>query len=251
MRNPSFSANIYQFEFAFFFKFLILIFKDIKINLLWTKGLGLAHLCWWSPNWLSHTVSGRDRVRFGCSVFVFQRVDDFFEKLLVDEKARTRNTIFLYVVVLNYEGHKRTKLPWIKLYVSHCLWGLVSPQAINQAEDPQRSVRFSQIRFVFFIKILSLIYWSIGSQTEIGLKDTKDKGLGFEALNVNNTDHEYSQLNEENRALLLNIRETIIEFVLKVTEKLIEEKSNDTTLLVLVSRVFSSLISIFSDVNIK
>jgi hypothetical protein len=96
-----------------------------------------------------------------------------------------------------------------------------------------------------------MIYRSIGSQTEIGINELKDKGLGFEALNVNNKDHEYSQLNEENRALLLEIRETVIEFVLKMTEKLVEEKSNDTTLLILISRVFSELITIYLKKKVK
>lgn len=71
----------------------------------------------------------------------------------------------------------------------------------------------------------------------IGLNENINKGLGFEYLNVNNPDHEYSKLSVEAKDTLLNTRQALIEFVIKLADKLIDDKSNDTNLLILISRV--------------
>lgn len=71
----------------------------------------------------------------------------------------------------------------------------------------------------------------------IGLNENINKGLGFEYLNVNNPDHEYSKLSGEAKDTLLNMRQALIEFVIKLADKLIDDKSNDTNLLILISRV--------------
>jgi len=85
----------------------------------------------------------------------------------------------------------------------------------------------------------------IDSSVSIGIKVDLDKGLGFECVNLKNPDHEYFHLNEENANLMVTMRENIIEFIIKLSEKLIEEKSNDTTLLILVSRILTTSSSIY------
>jgi len=69
------------------------------------------------------------------------------------------------------------------------------------------------------------------------LDENINKGLGFEFLNINNSDHEYSKLSVEGKDVLLNMRQTLIEFTIKLADKLTDEKSNDTNLLILISRV--------------
>jgi hypothetical protein len=83
------------------------------------------------------------------------------------------------------------------------------------------------------------------------LKENLNKGLGFEFSNVNNSDHEYSKLSVEGKDVLLNMRQTLIEFAIKIAEKLIDEKSNDTNLLILISRVnkFIEKLYVFSKSN--
>lgn len=56
-------------------------------------------------------------------------------------------------------------------------------------------------------------------------------------MNINCSDHEYSKLSVEGKDVLLNMRQTLIEFTIKLADKLIDEKSNDTNLLILISRV--------------
>lgn len=81
------------------------------------------------------------------------------------------------------------------------------------------------------------MYFSIDSNVTIGLNENINKGLGFEYLNINNCDHEYSKLSVEGKDTLLNMRQTLIEFTIKLADKLIDDKSNDTNLLILISRV--------------
>lgn len=71
----------------------------------------------------------------------------------------------------------------------------------------------------------------------IGLDENINKGLGFEYLNVSNPDHEYSRLSDAAKDVLLNMRQSLIEFMIKLADKLIDDKSNDTNLLILISRV--------------
>ena len=61
----------------------------------------------------------------------------------------------------------------------------------------------------------------IDSSVSIGIKSDLDKGLGFESVNLQNPNHEYSHLTDESRNIMLNLRETIIEFIIKLGEKLI------------------------------
>lgn len=78
---------------------------------------------------------------------------------------------------------------------------------------------------------------SIDSVVNIGLKEDINKGLGFEASNLNDQSHEYFSLSETNRNTLINLRKELIEFCLKLVDKLLDEKSNDTIMLILLSRV--------------
>ena len=80
----------------------------------------------------------------------------------------------------------------------------------------------------------------IGSHIDIGLPDDLDKGLGFEAVNLNDPNHEYSKLSEKHRSLLLNTRQSIIEFVIGLGEKLLAKHPNETTLLMLVTRILAT-----------
>ena len=50
----------------------------------------------------------------------------------------------------------------------------------------------------------------------IGLKDGVDKGLGFEKVNMENEEHEYYHLSDEHSKILTNMRETLIEFMIKI-----------------------------------
>lgn len=91
---------------------------------------------------------------------------------------------------------------------------------------------------------------------EIGLSDNLDKGLGYERVNLANSNHQYAKLTREHRDILSNLRLTLIEFIIRLAgiknfwfifentlisliklEKLINENSSDTILLILISRV--------------
>lgn len=79
----------------------------------------------------------------------------------------------------------------------------------------------------------------------IGLKQNVNKGLGFEIENVNDENHEYSSLSEENKTIMLNLREILIEFILKLVDKLVDDKSSDTIMLILISRILVTSCSIY------
>lgn len=70
------------------------------------------------------------------------------------------------------------------------------------------------------------------------MKENINKGLGFEYVNLVNQEHEYSKLSAENKDILVNMRQAVIEFTIKLAEKLIDEKSSDTNMLILITRVF-------------
>ncbi|CAF1136134.1 unnamed protein product, partial [Brachionus calyciflorus] len=76
----------------------------------------------------------------------------------------------------------------------------------------------------------------IDSVVNIGLKEEVNKGLGFEADNIKDESHEYFSLCESDRNILLNMRKDLIEFCIKLIEKLVDDKSNDTIMLILLSR---------------
>ena len=91
-----------------------------------------------------------------------------------------------------------------------------------------------------------LITEHYNSSVKIGFEDTLDKGMGFELVNlldensINEPTNVYYGLTKENRHILLTLRLKVIEFVMRLTEKLIEENSNDTKLLMLVTRILST-----------
>jgi proteasome activator subunit 4 len=80
----------------------------------------------------------------------------------------------------------------------------------------------------------------IKSNVEIGIKDSLDKGLGFEAANLNDESHEYFSLTENYRNILLHTRENLIEFTIKLADKLNTNYPNETTLIMLASRILST-----------
>jgi hypothetical protein len=85
----------------------------------------------------------------------------------------------------------------------------------------------------------------IDSNVTIGLKENLNKGLGFEYVNILNPEHEYFKLSAENRDILVGLRQSLIEFFIKLAEKLIDEKSTDTNMLILITRILTTASSIF------
>ncbi len=75
----------------------------------------------------------------------------------------------------------------------------------------------------------------IDSCVQIGIPDHLDKGLGFEASNFDDPEHPYSKFSPAHRNIVLNKRQEVIEFVLRLAERLIEQQSNETTLFVNIS----------------
>lgn len=80
----------------------------------------------------------------------------------------------------------------------------------------------------------------IHTNVPIGISDSLDKGLGFEMANLQNPTHEYFKLNERHRHIMINLRSNLIEFTIELAEKLINHYPNETTLLMLASRVLST-----------
>jgi proteasome activator subunit 4 len=80
----------------------------------------------------------------------------------------------------------------------------------------------------------------IGSNIDIGLSDDLNKGLGFEIANMTDPNHEYSQLSARHRELILMTRENLIEFIIRLGEKLMTKHPNETTLLMLVARILAT-----------
>ena len=80
----------------------------------------------------------------------------------------------------------------------------------------------------------------IKTHVDIGIADSLDKGLGFEAANLNDKSHEYSHLSDKHRSILLNTRENLIEFAINLADKLNTDYPNETTMLMLVSRILST-----------
>ena len=78
---------------------------------------------------------------------------------------------------------------------------------------------------------------SIETNVEIGFSDNLDKGLGYEKVYLTNSSHPYANLPKEQKEILSNLRITLIEFTIRLAEKLINENSSDTILLILISRV--------------
>jgi proteasome activator subunit 4 len=80
----------------------------------------------------------------------------------------------------------------------------------------------------------------IQNNVPIGIGDSLDKGLGFEMANLTDPSHEYFSLTEKHRSILVNLRTELIEFTIELAEKLISHHSNETTLLMLASRVLAT-----------
>ena len=63
------------------------------------------------------------------------------------------------------------------------------------------------------------VYSIESSCVTIGLKDSLNKGLGFELDNFNDPNHEYSQVSPRCKEILINKRQQVIEFVIKLAGK--------------------------------
>ncbi len=72
---------------------------------------------------------------------------------------------------------------------------------------------------------------------EIGHADSVNKGLGFDAANLNVQDHVYSKLSDYHKNLLVTLRQDLIEFMIKLAEKCLKFYSNETSILMLIARV--------------
>ena len=57
---------------------------------------------------------------------------------------------------------------------------------------------------------------------------------------MSDKDHEYAKLSEKHRNILVNTREHLIEFIISLADKLMTKHPNETTLLMLVSRILST-----------
>ena len=64
--------------------------------------------------------------------------------------------------------------------------------------------------------LVGCIIFSIESNVEIGLNDNLDKGLGYEKVNLTNSQHQYAKLTKEHREILSNLRLTLIEFIIRL-----------------------------------
>ena len=80
----------------------------------------------------------------------------------------------------------------------------------------------------------------IESCTQIGTQDDVDKGLGFERANLFDSTHEYSKLSQESKNILLNLRNDIIDFNIKLAEHLMNRNSNETSLLMTIPYILST-----------
>ena len=67
-----------------------------------------------------------------------------------------------------------------------------------------------------------------------------NKGLGFDLPNMYVKDHVYSELSSEHRALVLNMRQELIEFMLRLADVCLKQYSNETSLLMLLARICST-----------
>jgi hypothetical protein len=63
---------------------------------------------------------------------------------------------------------------------------------------------------------MPLLFESYDSNVDIGIRDDINKGLGFETVNVDDKSHEYASLSNEHKHVLLNMRESVIEFIHKL-----------------------------------
>ncbi|RMZ98658.1 hypothetical protein BpHYR1_051086, partial [Brachionus plicatilis] len=90
--------------------------------------------------------------------------------------------------------------------------------------------------FFLFIFVLMMHGILIDSLVNIAQWEESNKGLGFESVNINEQSHEYFSLSDSDKRILLNLRKEVIEFSLKMVDKIIEEKSNDTVMIILLSR---------------
>lgn len=77
----------------------------------------------------------------------------------------------------------------------------------------------------------------IDTCVNIGIPDEAKKGLGFETALIDDETHEYSKLSERHKKLLLTLRETVIEYLIKLSDKVSEKFANETPLLMLITRV--------------
>lgn len=69
------------------------------------------------------------------------------------------------------------------------------------------------------------------------MSDHVNKGLGFEPACLNDPAHEYNKLAPEYKDLMLNLRENVIEFLIKLADKLIDKHTNEITVLQLIARI--------------
>jgi hypothetical protein len=77
----------------------------------------------------------------------------------------------------------------------------------------------------------------IDTSLQLGISDDIKKGLGFETTLFDDPNHEYSKLSEQNKKTMASLRENVIEFLIMLTDKIVEKFANETPLLMLISRV--------------
>ena len=76
----------------------------------------------------------------------------------------------------------------------------------------------------------------IETSVKIGVDDFLDKGLGFEMANFNEPDNVYNKLSPKQRDILINKRQNITEFIIKLADILMEQQTTETILFVHIAR---------------
>ncbi len=114
---------------------------------------------------------------------------------------------------------------------------------LTSSTKEERNRELSYINFLIYggsrlltrPRSLAAVTGHVETSVQIGISDHLDKGLGFETANLDDPEHEYSKLSPVHRDILLNKRQEVIEFALRLAERLIEQQSNETTLFVNIS----------------
>ena len=81
----------------------------------------------------------------------------------------------------------------------------------------------------------------IDTRVQVGINDELNKGLGFEPANLNNKDHEYAQLSDKHRTIMLQTKENLTNFIISLAEKVFDKHPNETTILMLMCRILSTV----------
>lgn len=190
-----------------------------------------------------------------CSVnynLIFDDPIDFFTKhLSVRDWACTGD-----LLKLNIDYHIPTvdelsiAIQFTDTQLNYSIDFLTKSVILNDLALTSKEERTSELTFINFIiygasKLLKrpsnkkLITEHIDSCVDIGLKDSLNKGLGYEPVNLLDQTHEYHQLTTNQVDILVKKREQLIDFILRLSDKLIDLQTNETSLLILCSRILS------------